>query len=257
MNTWRLALLAAATSLMLAGAAGAQEQPVKEPAEPAAPEDVAQVDEPGPDIAFNAGVSTDYVFRGISQTSENGQIFAGADIAFSGIGYAGVWASNIDYDYFGDDDTSAEVDFYAGVKPEAYGYVFDFAGIYYSYYGQPDNAAELNFFEVKAAASRAVGPATLGAAAYYSPEFSGELGDALYYEVNGSFTANDRLSFSGVLGRQTFNDIDDADYTTWNVGATIALTDRLALDLRYHDTDEGDLNEAYEGRAVASLKASF
>lgn len=256
MTIWKSALLAAAVSFSLAAAAAAQEQPVKEPAEPAAPEDMAQIDDGGVDIAFNVGVATDYVFRGVSQTSENGQIFGGVDATFANNLYAGVWASNIDYDYFGDDDTAAEVDFYVGIKPEAYGYVFDFAGIYYSYYDQPDGAPELNYFEAKAAASRAIGPATLGAAAYYSPDFSGELGDALYFEANGAFTATDRLSFSGVLGRQTFDDGGLDDYTTWNLGATFLLTDNLALDVRYHDTDVGGL-EAYEGRAVASIKATF
>ena len=36
-----------------------------------------------------------------------------------------------------------------------------------------------------------------------------------------------------------------------------ALTDNLALDVRYHDTDEHDFGDAYGSRAVASLKATF
>jgi opacity protein-like surface antigen len=49
----------------------------------------------------------------------------------------------------------------------------------------------------------------------------------------------------------------DFDYTTWNVGAAYQLTSRLAVDVRYHDTDEHDFGDIYGSRAVASLKASF
>ena len=80
MRVWTSTLLAAAATFALAGAAAAQEQPVKEPAEAAAPEDTAQVDDGGLEFSFNAGVATDYVFRGISQTDEGGQLFAGVDL---------------------------------------------------------------------------------------------------------------------------------------------------------------------------------
>jgi hypothetical protein len=133
------------------GGAAAQEQPLKEPAEPAAPEDSAQIDDGGMDISFNVGVASDYVFRGVSQTDEGGQLFAGADLTAGSL-YAGVWASNVDFSAFGDTETSAEVDVYAGIKPEFGGFVLDFAGIYYAYLNQPPGSAELNYVELKAAA---------------------------------------------------------------------------------------------------------
>lgn len=261
MRAWKTGLLAAAAVLTMGGAAFAQEPPIKEPAEPAAPEAVEQVDDGGVDLSFNIGAATDYVFRGISQTDEGGQIFGGVDLTAPGGYYAGVWASNVDFGAFGDDETNVEVDIYGGIKPEFAGYVFDFGVIYYAYLNQPETSAELGYVEVKAAASRAIGPATLGAAAYFSPEFTGEVGQAIYFEANGSYTINDRVSVSGAVGRQTFDELDDADYTTWNIGATIALTPMIGLDVRYWDTDEDDLvspvQDIYEGRVVASLKATF
>ena len=38
---------------------------------------------------------TDYVFRGVSQTDENPEIFGGVDATIGSIGYAGVWLSNV------------------------------------------------------------------------------------------------------------------------------------------------------------------
>jgi uncharacterized protein (TIGR02001 family) len=261
MQAWKTGLLAAAAALAIGGTAFAQEPPIKEPAEPAAPEAAEQVDDGGVDISFNIGAATDYVFRGISQTDEGGQIFAGADVTAPGGYYAGVWASNVDFAAFGDDDTNVEIDIYGGIKPEFAGYTFDFAAIYYAYLNQPETSAELGYFEAKAAVSRAVGPATLGGALYFSPEFTGEVGRALYYEVNGAYTINDRFSLSGAVGRQTFDELDDADYTTFNVGVTVAVTPNIGLDVRYWDTDEDDLvspvQDIYEGRVVAGIKATF
>lgn len=255
MKTWTRSLFAAVATLAFAGAAAAQESPVKEPAEAAAPEDASQVDDSGVDFTFNVGVASDYVFRGISQTDEEPQLFGGVDLTAPGNVYAGVWASNVNFSAFGDDDTNLEVDFYAGVKPEFGGFAFDFAGIYYTYFNQPDDISELNYFEAKAAVSRAVGPATLGAAVYYSPEFTGETDEAVYYEINGAYTATDRLSFSAAIGHQDVS--FDGDYSTYNIGATFLVTPNIALDLRAHGTDADDFGDLYDDRVVALVKATF
>ncbi len=134
-----------------------------------------------PHISGNVALTSDYVFRGVSQTQENPAISAGVDLTKNGF-YAGGWASNIDFG----DDTDAEGDLYAGYRPEVAGYALDFGVIGYLYAGQPDGA-DYDYVELKAAASRAVGPATLGAAVYYSPDFFGASEDeATYAEINGA-----------------------------------------------------------------------
>ena len=205
----------------------------------------------GPDISWNAAVTSDYVFRGVSQTMEDPAISAGVDLTHSGF-YAGAWASNVD---FGDGETDAEVDVYAGYRPEVGGYNLDFGVIGYLYTSQPDGA-DYDYVEFKAAASRAIGPATLGAAIFYSPDFFGASEDeATYAEVNGAWSPLDRWTVSGAVGRQWVS--SDFDYNTWNVGAAYQLTDNLAVDVRYHDTDEHDFGDNYGARAVATLKATF
>ena len=49
----------------------------------------------------------------------------------------------------------------------------------------------------------------------------------------------------------------DLDYTTWNLGAAYQLTPNLALDVRYHDTDQHGFGDGYGARAAATLKAAF
>lgn len=229
MRTLKIALAAAVGSLALAGAAQAQDG--------------------GPTFAFNIGANSDYVFRGFSQTDEDPSVFGGVD-ATMGIGYAGVWVSNVDFG----NGTDAEFDLYAGIKPTAGPVTFDLGVIYYGYIDQPSGSNE-DYWEGKVAASVPAGPATLGVAVYYSPEFFGKTGEAWYYEANAAVAIPDtKFSLSGAVGRQ---EVDKAvDYTTWNAGVGFALTDHVSLDLRYWDTN---LSDAVSGgladtRVVAGLK---
>jgi uncharacterized protein (TIGR02001 family) len=232
MNILKTALLAAAASVALGGAAMAQDEALK--------------------LSYNVGVASDYVFRGVSQTQEDPQVFGGVDLTY-GIGYAGVWASNVD---FGSDDPSAEIDLYAGVKPTIGDATLDLGVIYYGYVDDKGaNPGSFSYFEFKAAASRPIGPATAGVAVYYSPQYPITKGEALYYEINGSIPIVDKLSLSGALGEQQIS--DGAEYATWNLGLSYAVTDKLTADLRYSDTDEHGLGKIYGERVVVALKAAF
>jgi uncharacterized protein (TIGR02001 family) len=233
MRMLKIALAAAVGSLALAGAAQAQD------------------DEAGVDFSFNIGANTDYVFRGVSQTDEDPSVFGGVDVTLGSIGYAGVWASNVDFG----NGTDLEYDLYAGVKPVVGAVTFDLAVIYYGYLDSP-SGSDQDYFEGKVAASVPVGPATLGAAIYYSPDFFGGTGDAVYYEANASFSIPEtKFSVSGAVGHQQVK--GPADYTTWNLGVGFAVTDNISLDVRYHDTDEHRFGDIYDSRVVGGIKFVF
>ena len=224
MKVLKLALCAATASLLMAGAAAAQ------------------------DVTFNIGVTSDYVFRGVSQTDESMAVQGGVDVS-SGIFYGGLWASNVDF-Y---DSTDAEIDAYVGVKPTAGAVTFDLGAVYYGYVNAP-SAADYAYWEFKAGASVPAGPFTLGAVAYYSPEFFGGVGDTLYYEANASVSPADKWTLSAAVGKQTFNDFSAFDYTTYNIGVGYAFTDKISGDLRFHDSDLG-CGSICDSRVVVSLKA--
>jgi len=230
MNILKTMLLAAAATAAMGGSALAQDDNIS--------------------MAFNVGAATDYVFRGVSQTDEGGQIFGGADATLFGIGYAGVWVSNVDFN----NGTDIEYDLYAGVKPVLGPVNLDFGFFYYGYTNQPTGSNE-DYVEYKAAASTAVGPATVGALVFYSPEFFGKTGKATYYEINGAVPVAEKVSVSGAIGHQEIE--GPADYNTWNLGVGYALNDTIGFDLRYHDTDEHGFGDIYESRVVLGVKASF
>ena len=200
------------------------------------------------DVAFNAAVSTDYVFRGVSQTLEDPALSGGVDLT-AGSFYAGAWASNVDFG----DDTDLAVDLYGGYRTEAGGYALDFGVVGYLYANAP-GGADYDYVEFKAAASRAVGPFTGVVALYVSPDFFGADDEATYLELNGAYATPIGWTLSGAVGQQWL-DVSD-DYVTWNLGAAYAVTDNLTLDLRYHDTDIDGLAIA-EDRFVATVKAAF
>jgi uncharacterized protein (TIGR02001 family) len=222
MKALKLAICAATASLALGGTAYAQ------------------------DVSFNVGVASDYVYRGVSQTDESPQLFAGVDVS-SGIFYAGAWASNVDF-Y---DSTDAEIDVYAGIKPTAGPVTFDLGALYYGYVNEP-SGADYAFWEFKAAASVPAGPATLGAAVFYSPEFFGGIGSAVYYEVIASVSPAEKWTIGAAVGTQTFD--VGGDYSTWNVGVGYAFNDTLSADLRYHDNDL-NCGTICDSRVTLSLKA--
>jgi len=232
MKALKLSLLAATAALAIGGAAQAQDRPLG--------------------LTFNVGAASDYVFRGVSQTNEDPQIFGGADVTLGSIGYAGVWASNVDFG----DDTDMEYDLYAGIKPVVGAVTLDLGVIYYGYHNQPDNA-DWDYTEFKLAGSVPAGPATLGAAVFYSNEFTGNTGPATYYEANAALPiVNTKFALSGAVGRQTFEDID-GDYTTWNLGVGYSLTDHVGLDLRYWGNDVDGGGDIYDDRVVVGIKATF
>jgi len=220
------ACAAAVAALLTAGAASAQSTP---------------------EVAWNVGVVSDYVFRGYSQTLEDPAIQGGVDATIGAI-YVGAWASNVDFG----DDTNVEVDIYGGYRGEAAGFAFDVGVVGYGYVNAPDGA-DYDYLELKAAAYRAIGPATFGTAVYWSPDFFGLDEEATYVEANAAFAPAAKLTLSVAIGHQSL-DVND-DYATWNVGIGYAVTEYVAIDVRYHDTDvDGPLSD---GRAVAGIRFLF
>ena len=193
------------------------------------------------EVSYNVALTSDYVFRGVSQSDENVALQAGIDWN-KDIFYAGAWASNVDFG----GDVDYEVDLYAGVKPTAGKFSFDFGVVHYAY-PQDNNG---NVTEAKAAVSYPVGAGTIGAAYYTDLDDSF---DTYYVELNGAYPINDKWAVSGALGKQEYN--WGFSYDTWNVGASYNITDVFSVDLRYHDTSENF--NGYDERVAVTLKAAF
>jgi uncharacterized protein (TIGR02001 family) len=211
-------------------------------------------------VSGNVGLTTDYVFRGITQSAENPAGQGNVELA-CGQFYLGVFASSIDFGLEG----TLEADVYGGYKFNTGMINWDVGFIYYSYPGI-NSFFDADFLELKLGASGQVWKGgTLGGTLFYSPEYTFNGGTV--WTVEGTFSqAIPQVSifsptFSATVGRVNFEDFSDSDYTYWNVGLTLGFREKWALDLRYWDTDGEGLAEALgdfaEGRFVATVKYSF
>lgn len=206
-------------------------------------------------LSGNVALTSDYVFRGVSQSEGEIAILGGFDYANDASlpFYAGVWGSSLDFG--GPDDSGVEIDVYGGVRPKLGPVTLDIGVIGYFYPGS--DIEDLDYVELKAGGSVSpVESLTLGAAAYWSPEFTLSGGDALYVEANAAYAFNEAFSVSGAVGNQSVEadgyftgpGTSTDNYTTWNVGAAAAMHG-FTLDVRYWDTDEEIAN--FDGEVVS------
>ena len=74
--------------------------------------------------------------------------------------------------------------------------------------------------------------------------------------MNGAVPLGEtKFTVSGALGYQQVK--GPLDYTTWNVGVGFALTDHVAFDVRYWDTNVSNTNDPLgysDGRVVGGIK---
>lgn len=211
---------------------------------------------------FSGGVAftTDYRFRGVSQTDTDPAIQGNIDWAYD-MFYAGIWGSNIDFN--GTTNESMELDLYAGVTTEFQGIGVDIGAIYYYYPNSnaPSNG-DFNYWEGKIGLSHDLDVASVGLTYYYSPDFFGEVGKAHYIEGSITVPLFDRLEASAALGHQAFDRSGNIDYTTWNIGVSYAVTDKVSVDVRYVDTDLNTAEcagsrENCSETIIGTLSASF
>lgn len=195
-------------------------------------------------ISGSVTLTTDYVFRGVSQTDGGAAIQGGFEYE-NGIFYAGLWGSNVNFGATAPTETaSMELDAYFGFRPTTGPIDWDI-GIVGYFYPNGDDAitggGEMDYYEGIVAASIDLSPEfELGAQLGFTPEYFGETGEATYVEINGTYSFSEAFAISGAFGNQDFD--AGGDYDTWNLGASWAMHG-FELDLRYHDTDISGLDE--------------
>jgi len=97
---------------------------------------VAMADSP---LTANAALTSNYLWRGMTQTDDGFAVQAGVDYAHESGLYVGAWASNVDFGT----DANVEVDLYGGFSGEVGDFGYDVGYLMYKYPGE--NA--LNFEE--------------------------------------------------------------------------------------------------------------
>lgn len=217
------------------------------------------------EVSGNVALTSDYTFRGISQTSELPAIQGGFDYEHESGFYAGVWGSNVE---FGDAKVNMEIDVYAGFGLAVSDDVaLDIGIVHYQYPGD----AGLNYDFNEAYASIALFGATLGI--NYSPEYFGETDAYLYYygeyslSVAENFSIDAHIGYNQFDGEEEFGSFlalggasEEEGYIDYSLGVA-AEVQSIGLSLAYVgsdiDDDECGGGSLCEGRVVFSVSKSL
>lgn len=173
-------------------------------------------------LSANASVTNNYVWRGVSQTQDNSAVSGGIDYASdSGFSF-GAWASNVDFD----DDTSAEVDLYAGYSFKVNDEVSVDVG--YLFYGYP-GGEELDFSELYASVSWNI--LTFGYNVLVDSDWGDGFGDSDYVFADLAFEVADGLELAFHYGMSNFD--RGGDYSDYGVSLS-----KNGFSLSVSDVDE-------------------
>lgn len=172
------------------------------------------------EFAFNVGATSDYRFRGISQSRLNPAVFAGADYTHTPTGfYAGVWTSTIKWVKDSGGDAGAEIDIYGGKRGEIGGVSYDVGLIRYYY---PSNALSVSANTTEAYVQAGYADVSLKysyALTNFVAWAEGSDGSN-YIDLSYNPEIADGYVLNLHVGKQVVRAYPDADYTDWKVGVT-------------------------------------
>ncbi|MDQ2877702.1 MAG: TorF family putative porin [Pseudomonadota bacterium] len=248
-------------------------------AAPALADDTA----PPPVISINgtATLTSDYRFRGISQTDRTPAIQGSITVTHESGFYISAWGSTVDGYVIADRRAHQEIDLIAGYKKNVKGATFDIGVLYYVYphtkFGAGDTTKS-DFIEPYADIAYTFGPLTAKATINYAPKqkalsldqgASGLLGKEDNVYIAGDLTASiphTPIGLSAHLGHTygpswpATDSLGRKGYTDWGLGASFTYK-VLTFGLNYVNTDATFVSfsgkNVSKGGVVASIGASF
>lgn len=225
-------------------------------------------------VSGGVALTSDYVFRGISQTDRDAAIQGSLEYAIeTGIAgtsaYAGFWGSNVNFN--DGDEAHAEIDVLFGLRGDIgdSGLSWDLGAIYYWYPGA-SSRLDYDYWEIIPKLEYAINDLVSVNATYaFSPNFFADTGLGNYVEGGVSVTPplpfkGFDLSIDGAVGYQWIESNSKAgveDYLNWTVGATVTVKS-VDFTIAYTDTDLSRSDcfsntNLCDGRVIFAVGAAF
>ena len=195
------------------------------------------------------GFASEYVGKGLGKSAGDPSAFASAEVG-QGDFYASVFVSTARLSQGSD----AEIVSAVGYRPSAAGFDFDLSVVNRDLPGTRAGV-DANYWEYQADASRRFGPVKGRFRVNYTPDGFAATREAWWIEAQASMSLDDKTKLSAAVADRTAE--GGAEYAAWNIGAKRDLTERVALDVRWYDTDSHALGDNYDGRLVGALSFSF
>lgn len=183
---------------------------------------VAQAEEATPDHAFtgNIALTSDYRYRGLTQTRFEPALQGGADYTHNPTGlYAGVWASTIKWIGDAGGDANVEIDLYGGKRGEiAKGLTYDVGGLYYWY---PSDGLDTKASTFEVYGQLGFGPAYIKYShattnLFGTPDSKG----SGYLDIGANIEVATGLMLNLHAGRQRIENYGEFSYNDYKVGLT-------------------------------------
>ncbi len=207
----------------------------------------------------NIAFTSDYVFRGKTQTDENIAVQGGFDLNHESGFYLGTWGSNVNFlednSIIPEDRANIEIDVYAGFNGNLTNELnYDVKISHYMYPGA-NSDFDYDMTELNLALSYTMPQGTeLGLAYDFSPDFAGlDAGHNYMLSVNQELPNN--LGVGGYIGQQTID--KGEDYFYYGVSLSFAVID-LDASISYSNTDLDYAEDlGADGRVAFTLSKSF
>ncbi len=213
-------------------------------------------------LTGNMALTTDYVFRGVSQTQNKPGVSGGVDFGINGF-YLGMWAANVAWVNDGGykNNSSLETDFYGGYKGTFAGdFGYDLGVITYYYPGDSvEGATTPDTTEIYAGISwKTLSLKYNYAVSDYIFAWTTSNGDktrgSYYIDLSGTYDLGDGWGVLGHVGYQNVKNNSPASYTDWKLGVTKDVGFGV-FTLAYTDTDANTEAYTWAGEKVADAKA--
>jgi len=223
--------------LTLALALGLFAAPMLALAQDAATEDQTSdeapaADESGSNLTWNLSVTSDYVFRGVTQTDFDPALQGGLDYSFGDTGfYVGVWGSNVDF--VDPDGPDIELDTYVGWSYDmSDDWNLDLMLTRYNYFGARSAYGNIDYNEF-------IGKVTYHDMISFTVGYANDYGNAgfssTYYNLGGNWDIGNDFSLNAGVGHTEFGD-NNGSYNDWNIGVSRQFG-RINAALNYYDTN--------------------
>lgn len=235
----------------------------------AAPSAVVAAEESPHKLSANVGMTSNYIFRGISQTGGDPAVQGGLDYTHSSGFYLGTWGSNVGWleDYQGYTSGNVEIDVYGGFRGEigATGLSYDLGAIQYIYPGEKGTVTKADTSEVYAALGWKW--FTVKYSHYLSDEVFGfaDAKNSHYLDLSASVPiAETGLTAGAHWGSFKFKNNGDQDYEDWKISLTYdmgklsAVTSNVTVGVAYTDTNAKrsmwtDANNEFLGKDTTTV----
>ncbi len=208
-------------------------------------------------VTGGATITSDYRFRGVSQTNREPAIQGTIGISHSSGFYIGTWGSSVDSNVYA--GSSQEIDLYGGWTGAVGPVTIDAGVLYYYYPGADELVFPTDFFEPYASVKGTFGPVTAKVGVAFAPDQKPLAKDNLYgYGELSAAIPNTPFTLKGHVGYTQNGFAGGPDYTDWSLGVD-ATYKSLTLNVSYVDTD---LSKALYGHNIeagptVSLSVAF